>query len=756
MIESIMFFGGGFLVASLFGLVLISVVHHRAVRLTERRLADAIPVSMTEIQADKDNLRAEFAVSARRLEMNVEQLKAKATNQLGDIARKTEAINLLKSELAEKNAVTDELDATAKGLASRMRETEQGLEVKSADLAATQRALAVKEAELAKATNDINEHRLASDTHRVEIAVLKTQVEQFKSQVEELQHDVQESARRLFEERVTVSTVTKELEEKRQAVEIMRPQVAQLEREIAAATAELESRARRIGALETHNGEQEAELGRRAAEIGALQQHIATKKEEHAGTVRRLDSEKSALDVLLAAANLTVESHARHIEDIESRNREQQLQLARRENEISALQQDIAAKEAEHNAFAERLNDEKHNLESLLGAANNTVDMQAARIGDLESGVADRDRLLGRRDDEIRALHDHIAVTNEQHAAQVTATKDQHEAQVAATKEQHEAQVRALHDHIALTDEQHAAQVAATKEQHEAQVAATKEQHEAQVAATKEQHEAQVAATKEDHDARAQRWEADKDSLTRLLQTANHTLETRAARIADLEGWVAEWDEMLRERDAETNALHDQMAATKGDHNAQVQRWEADKDSLAKVLQSANHTLETRANRIADLEGWVAERDELLRERDAALTALTEEVTSARDGAATSVDRLRAEKAKLEGQLQVALEARNQAQIELTALNHEAEATWRAERVENALLRERINDIAAQVAHMVMTLDKEGPIGAILAESESPEPYQRAPDATDPAPEGSLTDRIRKLKNGASRAFPAA
>jgi len=102
MIESIMFFGGGFLVASLLALVLISFVHHRAVRLTHRRLEDAIPVSMAEIQADKDNLRAEFAMSTRRLEMSVEQLKAKATTQLGDIVRKTEAINRLKSELAER------------------------------------------------------------------------------------------------------------------------------------------------------------------------------------------------------------------------------------------------------------------------------------------------------------------------------------------------------------------------------------------------------------------------------------------------------------------------------------------------------------------------------------------------------------------------------------------------------------------------------------------------------------------------------
>src|ERR1700730_16597478 len=263
MIEWIMFFGGGFLVASLFARVLISFVHHRAVRLTHRRLEDAIPVSMAEIQADKDNLRAEFAMSTRRLEMSVEQLKAKATNQLGDIARKTEAITRLKSELAEKTAVTDELDARAKSLSGKFRETEQEYEGKAASLEAIERALADKETELARAATDINEQRLTTDTHRVEIAVLKTQVEQFKSQIEELQHDGQDSARRLFEERVTVSTVTKQLEEKRQAVDILRPQVAQLEREIAAATAELETRARRIGDVETHNAEQENELARR-------------------------------------------------------------------------------------------------------------------------------------------------------------------------------------------------------------------------------------------------------------------------------------------------------------------------------------------------------------------------------------------------------------------------------------------------------------------------------------------------------------
>ena len=90
MVEPIMYFAIGFLVASLLGLVLVPLIHNRAVRLTMRRLEAATPFSMAEIQADKDQLRAEFAMSTRRLEMSVEQLKAKTTSQLGELGKKTD------------------------------------------------------------------------------------------------------------------------------------------------------------------------------------------------------------------------------------------------------------------------------------------------------------------------------------------------------------------------------------------------------------------------------------------------------------------------------------------------------------------------------------------------------------------------------------------------------------------------------------------------------------------------------------------
>src|SRR5690349_24779289 len=120
MIEPIMYLAIGFLVSMLCGLAIVPLVHNRAVRLTTRRLEAATPLSMAEIQADKDQLRAEFAMSTRRLELSVEQMKAKTTNQLAELGKKTDAINRLKVELGEKTAAIFSLEAREKSLKDQL------------------------------------------------------------------------------------------------------------------------------------------------------------------------------------------------------------------------------------------------------------------------------------------------------------------------------------------------------------------------------------------------------------------------------------------------------------------------------------------------------------------------------------------------------------------------------------------------------------------------------------------------------------
>jgi hypothetical protein len=102
MIEQIMVFSSGFLVASLVTIMLIPLIHNRAVRLTTRQLEESLPMALSDVQANMDCVRAEFAVATRRLESRIEQLQATAATQLGEIGRKAEAIRRLKAELARK------------------------------------------------------------------------------------------------------------------------------------------------------------------------------------------------------------------------------------------------------------------------------------------------------------------------------------------------------------------------------------------------------------------------------------------------------------------------------------------------------------------------------------------------------------------------------------------------------------------------------------------------------------------------------
>ena len=180
MIEPIMYFSIGFLVAALIALLFFPLVHNRAVRLTMRRLEAATPLTIAEIRADKDQLRAEFAMATRRLEMNVEQMKGKTTAQLAELGKKTDAINQLKRELGEKTATIFALEERDKTLIEQMRASEEEFELKSSSLRETERALAEKEAELSKLIAELGDQSISADSQRVELAALRTQVEAMK------------------------------------------------------------------------------------------------------------------------------------------------------------------------------------------------------------------------------------------------------------------------------------------------------------------------------------------------------------------------------------------------------------------------------------------------------------------------------------------------------------------------------------------------------------------------------------------------
>ena len=131
MIEAIIYCGAGFLFAALIGVAVAPLIHNRAVRMNLRRLQNSIPQSMAEIKADKDLLRAEFALSTHRLETGVGKLKEQNTIQLAELGRKSDVINRLKIEREAQKVEAVALQTELDTLRDRLRVTSK--EIKAAE-----------------------------------------------------------------------------------------------------------------------------------------------------------------------------------------------------------------------------------------------------------------------------------------------------------------------------------------------------------------------------------------------------------------------------------------------------------------------------------------------------------------------------------------------------------------------------------------------------------------------------------------------
>src|ERR1700752_2268002 len=114
-------------------------IWRRAVALTRRRIEASVPLSLTDIQADKDRMRAEFAMSTRRLEMSIKTFKDKAAAQVVEINRNREELNRLVTERDTRNESLSELGAKAGEQRAELRQREEQLERLAERLKETER-----------------------------------------------------------------------------------------------------------------------------------------------------------------------------------------------------------------------------------------------------------------------------------------------------------------------------------------------------------------------------------------------------------------------------------------------------------------------------------------------------------------------------------------------------------------------------------------------------------------------------------------
>jgi len=99
MIEWFMFGALGFFLGCLLALMLAPPLWNRAVKLTTRKLEATMPMSLAEIQADKDQLRAEFAIELRKVEVALDKAKEKAAYELIEANKRRVQMQMLEADL---------------------------------------------------------------------------------------------------------------------------------------------------------------------------------------------------------------------------------------------------------------------------------------------------------------------------------------------------------------------------------------------------------------------------------------------------------------------------------------------------------------------------------------------------------------------------------------------------------------------------------------------------------------------------------
>jgi len=423
MVEPIMYLAIGFLVSMLFGLMIVPLVHNRAVRLTTRRMEAATPLSMAEIQADKDQLRAEFAMSARRLEMSVDQLKNKTTSQLAELGKKSDAINRMKIELGEKNATIFALEAREKAVKEQMRATEEEFAAKTEALRGAEQALTDKQSELAKINHELSDRSMMADSRQVELVAVRAQIDALKNRVGDAEKEFAATQTRLTQERGESEAATRELSDARGRVENLSQRVTDLDRQLIIQVKEAEMLGNRVTDLETRLATQGKLLAERDYENNQLRQSNEaaerTAKElrdEIAGlsggkmpAIEKLRTEKAAVEEQLGVAR---DERAKLQRDINAIQQQAESSWATERMENALLRERINDIAAEVAKLAMTLEGPNSTIEAML-AAEPVIPAKAANGSAAHGNLSEGGGTLAER---IRALQSHASRARQQGA----------------------------------------------------------------------------------------------------------------------------------------------------------------------------------------------------------------------------------------------------------------------------------------------------------------------------------------------------
>src|SRR4029078_4274328 len=155
--ETLMLVVLGIALASFLALVIGRVLWRVSRRLYRRQQDKLVPTVVAELRADRDRLRAELAMRSRRLEVRLDDMKAKLVQHMAEVMRHRNRIELMSQELAKRANVLSQGEAKSKGMREQLSPLEAELAARTQTVQALEEAIHGRDEDIARLTRELSE-----------------------------------------------------------------------------------------------------------------------------------------------------------------------------------------------------------------------------------------------------------------------------------------------------------------------------------------------------------------------------------------------------------------------------------------------------------------------------------------------------------------------------------------------------------------------------------------------------------------------
>ncbi len=266
MISTLMLVGLGFFSASLVAILIVPWVWRRAVKVTGKRLQFAAPDSVIEVQADRDQLRAEHALSTRKLELRLQDIKGKLSRQAVEHSENVKLTEQLQVDLEDRDA------------------------------------------EIAKRDTEIEQMRASMSPIETELASRTSTVQQLRETIRRLEDKVREQETMIKQTVEAAGLKEAEIEALREASrqedagKILLPGLDSTRETLTEQVGDLAKLAREMETQRQNIFEQQEKVEKQRGEIASSKTISAQEAKEYQGQISALEAERGKLDADLKDA----------------------------------------------------------------------------------------------------------------------------------------------------------------------------------------------------------------------------------------------------------------------------------------------------------------------------------------------------------------------------------------------------------------------------------------------------------------------